>query len=167
MDETTVVDEALAPQTFDVLSFIEGTAYPEETVTILTDIATAREYVALVNGEDKYDEADAEALRVKLADTALNFKLRGFPPGMVEEILEKYASDEDPSGADAHLIAKAIVGVTNAKGEPDARLWSPDDVIKLKRFLAEGEYVKLLTSVANIIFNAAVFDRAVDAGFPR
>lgn len=36
---------------------------------------------------------------------------------------------------------------------------------RLKRYLKEGEYGKLVQGVIDVNFNASVFDQATDAGF--
>jgi len=171
------MDEATAPNvsTFDVLSFIDQTEYPTDTVSIFTDVKAAHEYIKLNEemdaasaGEEKFDPAPYEErlaeLGEKLKVSSLTFELRGFAPGIVQAIMDKY-DDADEGGADAELIARSIIAVLNAKGERDGRTWSADDVLKLRERLAEGQYMKLLEAVAGVLFNAAVFDRAVDAGF--
>lgn len=178
MDDITPVEEAMAPTKFDVLSFIEQTAYPEKMVTIFTDIPAAKEYA-----EAAKERADLELevgvehagvieltdrmeqLARKLSDSSMTFKLRGFAPGVVTDIQAKYKDQEDNS-SDHELIAHAIVSVHKDDGSVDEHKWSPDEIAKLRRFLAEGEFVKLLVGVADVIFNAAVFEQATDAGFP-
>jgi hypothetical protein len=176
MDDTAV-EAALAPDTFDVLAFVENTAYPVEHVTLFTDITAAREYTELsAQRQEREDaETDAEAdeiedklaaLAAKLKATSLTFELRGFPPGIVDRIMKEHATEENPAGADNELVAKAIISVTNGSGAKDARLWDAEMVARLKDNVAEGEFLKLLGAVANVIFNAAVFKQATDAGFP-
>lgn len=180
MDETTVVEEALKPGVFDVLAYVEQTAYPEKFVTLFRDINAAREYTELIAErqklEDKQvgeateistDDLDArvDESRQKLEDSAMIFKLRGFAPGVVQEMLNQYNENDNDNKADSYLIARTIINVSNAKGEVDNHTWESDDVLKLKRFIAENEYMKLLAGVADVLFNAAAFDRAVDAGF--
>ena len=179
------VEEAQKPGTFDVLSFVEGTAYPTDYVTLFRDVAAAKKYADLVAERMKYDgldeatgesKAKAEELTEQIAAaqeeleaSAMTFKLRGFAPGIVDEIMTAHNDPEKPEDntADSHLIAHAIVYVTDVDGNQDNHTWTAEDVLRLKRYLAEGEYVKLLSGVANVIFNAAVFERAADAGFPR
>lgn len=175
MDETAV-ETALNADTFDVLAFVEGTAYPIDHVTLFTDIVAAKEYAELVSSELNSEEAKSpedqevyqeklDVLAAKLKATSLTFKVRGFAPGIVDEIMSKNSSDENPSGADDMLVARAIISVTNGAGAQDERSWTEEDVKKLKTYVAEGEYLKLLGTVAGVIFNAAVFKQAADAGF--
>lgn len=167
MDEATAVETALDAGTFDVLAFVEKAAYPKKMVTVFRDAALAKEYVDLSSSDDTVDSERLEELAVELKKSSLTFELRGYPPGIVQDIQKKHVTEEDPEGqaGDTELIAKAIVGVLDSEGRRDPRLWTPEDVAKLKNFLVEGEYIKLLGGVAEVIFNAAVFDRAADAGF--
>jgi hypothetical protein len=173
MDNT--VTEALSPDTFDVLSFVEQTAYPEKMVTIFRDIDAAKEFQntwqARTVADDAKDTAEAERLTARLEELtetlkagSLTFTLRGYSPGVVNDIQGKY-EETDQEGADNELIARAIVAVHNAAGAADTRTWEGDDVKRLKRNIAEGEFSKLLVGVADVLFNAAVFDQAADAGF--
>lgn len=179
MDETTnIIDQAQAQGTFDVLSFISGTAYPTQTVTLFTDPKSATELL-LVNeerkalevsnpGEETGDlDAQIASLTSKVQASVIKFDLRGMPPGIVEEI---YPADEeeDPKvlkGRENKLIAHTIVKVSNHEGIVDERVWDEEAVQKLRIFLKEGEFAKLTTGVASVNFNAIVFDQATDAGF--
>jgi len=179
------VEEAQKPGTFDVLSFVEGTAYPTEHVTLFRDVAAAKKYAELVAERMKCDDQDEstgeskakaaelteqiEAAQQELEASAMTFMLRGYAPGIVEEIIQAHNDPNNPedNSADAHLIAHAIVYVSDSSGNQDTRTWSAEDVLTLKKYLAEGEYLKLLSAVASVIFNGAVFEKATDAGFPR
>lgn len=179
---TDAVTLAQSPETFDVLSFIEGTAYPTETVTIYTDALSADALLkvdrarkeaekaqlaeeATLNTED-FDSQIAD-LTEKVKASALTFSLRGLPPGLVQEIysVDENAEEEVIRSAENKLIASTIVSVTNAKGATDSRLWDEEAVEKFRRFLKEGEFAKVVRAVVNVNFNAAVFDQATDAGF--
>lgn len=171
--ETTATDNATSPEVFDVLSFVEQTAYPTEFVTLFTDVVAAREYAetkkAFSDAEDSDTAKKAEdkltELEEKLKTSSLTFKLRGFPPGIVNALIEAHSTEENPTGADAHVIAKAIISVTAGNGNVDAHTWTPEEVVRLKNNIAEGQYLKLLGGVANVVFNSAVFDQVTDAGF--
>lgn len=171
--ENTAIDNATSPESFDVLSFVEQTAYPTEFITLFTDVVSAREYSetkkALGDAEDsdtaKKLEDKLTQLEEKLKLSSLTFKLRGFPPGIVNTLIEEHSTEDNPTGADAHVIAKAIVSVTAGNGNIDAHSWTPEEVIRFKDHIAEGQYLKLLGGVANVVFNSAVFDQVTDAGF--
>lgn len=168
MDDTTTPNVS----TFDVLGFIEATEYPTSTVTLFRDISKGKEYARLVaertglpegKTSNELDKAIAN-IEDELKTNSLTFELRGFAPGVVQDILDLHKDADDDSG-DFDLISRTITGVYNGSGEKDSHTWTVDDVRKLKRHFAEGEYNKLLQAVAGVIFNAAVFDSAVDAGF--
>lgn len=173
MTEMDAITTAQAPDTFDVLSFIEATAYPTETVTVYTDAKSATALLALnekrKTGDawDTSDDAEIEALSEAVKKSILTFELRGMPPGVVRDI---YAATEDADVevqelAEAKLVASTIIRVRNYNGTEDGRVWGADDVKRLKRYLKEGEYGKLVQGVIDVNFNASVFDQATDAGF--
>lgn len=177
-DTLDAISAAQAPDTFDVLSFIESTAYPTETVTVYTDAKSATDLLALNAkrkahelGPESYDptmyDAEIEALTEKVKKSILTFELRGMPPGVVRDL---YTVEDDndiaaQENAQAKLIASTIVSVKNADGVADSRLWDAEAVKKLQRFLKEAEFGKLVKGVIDVNFNASVFDQATDAGF--
>lgn len=179
MDTVTAVENAQSRGNFSVLAFIEQTAYPTSEVTLFQDVKSADEYVKSVNkrfelekAKEDTTELDAqiEALGQKVSDSALIFELRGMPPGVSQRITSPEGSTDNDSDAivrarDNELIAKTIVRVKNAKGEYDEHLWEAEDVNKLREFLKEGEFGKLVNGVVKVNFNAAIFDEATDAGF--
>lgn len=169
------VETATAPTTFSVLDFVQETAYPEGEFTIHTDIVSAKELLRL-NFErreletENMDEAEKLTPRIQeleeiIEKSALTFKVKGFPPGIVQQMMDEHNNDEDENAADAYLIAKAIISVKNANGDVDDHLWTGEEVRKLQANISNGEYLKLLAGVADVLFNATIFDRTVDAGF--
>jgi len=177
MDTATAIETAQAPGVFDVLAFVEETAYPTETVVVFQDVKSAQEYVKLVNerfekDKNKEDTTELDAqiaeLGEKISKSSLIFELRGMPPGVVDNILN-VPEGEDPAlrekERDNDLIAKSIVQVRNADGAVDPRVWDSNAVSKLRVFLKEGEFGKLIAGVSSVNFNAMVFDQATDAGF--
>lgn len=178
MSTENAVQEAQAPGTFDVLSFVEGTAYPTDTVVIYQDVKSVTDLLNANNRRlemDKsektgdYTEIDAEIaeLTEKVKASAMSFYLRGMPPGVSRTIFNATddTTDAQYREMENELIAKTIVRVTNAAGASDERLWDGETVAKLRDFVKEGEFRKLVTAVANVNFNAMVFDQATDAGF--
>jgi hypothetical protein len=186
MDNETpaAVEAAKAPETFDILSFIEATAYPTETVTVFGAPKEATEYVRLVQERSVLDAIEKktkedtakiaeltqqlEPLAEVISKSAMIFTLRGMPPGIVQQIIEVPEGEEESVGAidrDNDLVAKSIIKVTNAAGVEDTRVWDKDSVAKLRFYLKEGEFGKLATGVGSVNFNAMVFDQATDAGF--
>lgn len=171
-----VIDAAQAQDKFDVLSFVQGTAYPTEEVTIFRDVAAARELQKL-NQErldrDKRGEESAD-LDVRIAEltdsikkSSIVFELRGMPPGVVQDLynMSEDMTEKDMEVQENKLIAGTIVGARNAEGVRDARVFDEDAVNILRRNLQGGEFGKLVQGVINVNFNAAVFDEATDAGF--
>ena len=173
MTEMDAITAAQAPDTFDVLSFIEATAYPTETVTVYTDAKSATALLALNEKRktgDAWDTSNDEemaALTEKVKNSVLVFDLRGMPPGIVRDIYDVTEElDKDAQElAEAKLVASSIVRVSNVHGTVDSRVWDAEAVTKLKRFLKEAEFGKLVNGVINVNFNASVFDQATDAGF--
>lgn len=175
MNTEQIVDEAQAPGEFDVLAFLEDTAYPVEKVTVFRDLTAAKEYKRLVdlrgeadvegkqNGE--YDE-EIGRLGQRITDSAMIFELRGMPPGIVNELIGgDNDTPEDAENKDNALVAKSIVSVTNSKGDKDSHMWTTEQVAQLRSRMIEGEFSKLIAGVASVNFNGAVFDQATDAGF--
>lgn len=158
--------------TFNVLDFIEGIEYPEEFISVLTDAKAAKAYAALVKERgdrtEGTEEIDAKIEEVgnKLTASALTFKLRGIEPGKVEEIIAANTVEGDETSADPYLVAATIVTVETSDGTADEHTWTVDDVKKLKSKLPATEYSNLMGGVARVLFDAQVFDQAVDAGFP-
>lgn len=179
--DTTAIETAQQPGTFDVLSFVEATAYPTETVVLFQNVDAADKYVKLINerleleGIEKKSPADKkaiESLTVRIDElgeairqSSIVFDLQGMPPGVVQEILKRHETDEDDPNSDNELIAKSIKTVRNAAGAVDPRVWTEEDVRKLREHLKEGEFGKLVKGVGAVNFNAMVFDQATDAGF--
>lgn len=178
MDTETVINEAQAPEAFDVLAFLEDTAYPTEKVTVFRDLTAAKEYKKLVD-ERLLDEKDLDAkdgpterderiktLGEQITNSAMIFEFRGMPPGIVNEIIGgENETPEEAEAKDNALIAKSIVAVTNSKGAVDNHLWTEEQVAQLRSRMVEGEFAKLIAGVASVNFNGAVFDQATDAGF--
>lgn len=187
MTDTNTIAEAQAPMNFDVLSFVEHTAYPTSEVTVYQNANAATQLVAanrerlendkIADGTGQVksmsEHADSknaeltekiETLTQLVKDSALTFELRGMPPGLVQEIYDEKSEKTDVE-RENELIASTIVRVRAANGSVDPRVWRAEDVTKLRGFLKQGEFGKLVQGVIDVNFNAAVFDEAVDAGF--
>lgn len=188
MDTVQAVEAAQTQEVFDVLSFIEKTAYPREKVALYTDVDAAHEYVRLVDERAKLElepegtkaleitslTEQIEALGEKIKGSTLVFELQGMPPGMVKGIIEETDGESElpdsvkaemEIGRDNVLIAKTIQNVTNGHGARDPRVWEPEHVEALRTYINQGEFAKLLRGVSNVNFNAAIFEAASDAGF--
>lgn len=182
--EATIIQNQ-SPGVFDVLSFVEQTAYPTEDVVVFQDVKSADLYIELVNKRNALDGSDSSTgeetetqkalteeiheLGEKIKNSSMIFHLRGMPPGIVDDILKAPDPENDTTALEREreneLVANTIIGVSNHKGDKDSRVWTGEEVAKLRRFLKEGEYGKLATGVSKVNFNAAIFDQATDAGF--
>jgi hypothetical protein len=160
----TVVEN---PAEIDVLSFLDGAEYPTREVVVFTDVKSADEYVRL-NGRDDLDsdgEAELAELQAKVRKSAIIFHLRGMAPGIVNDLYTKNGDDEPETEKENRLVASTVYKVTNGDGAEDKHAFTEDSVIKLRRYLKEGEFGKLIKGVIEVNFDANLFDRAVDAGF--
>lgn len=177
MDTQQVIDQAQAPGTFDVLSFIEQTAYPTDKVVVFQDVKSVdallkanRERLDHDAAPESFDPTELDAriaeLSEKVQASAIVFELRGMPPGIVQEIYGNgEGTEEELLEREHRLIAATIIAASDHKGNRDERLWQHEDVAKLRRYLKEGEFGKLINGVVKVNFNATVFDEATDAGF--
>lgn len=191
--DTVNIDAVTAAQgedTFDLLSFVQGTAYPVTEVVVFTDAKSAAEYLKVVEKRQKLeerqlvsdekidtDEFDAriDELSTKLHESALIFKMRGLPPGILEDLNTKHfpegEDDKSPdfekiaTARDDELISLTVTEITNAKGIKDTKPFTPESVATLRRFLKAGEFGKIVSAVIEVNFNARLFDRLTDAGF--
>lgn len=177
MTDTTTTNPVEAAQeqgVFDVLSFVKKTAYPTKEVVVFQDVESADKYLALTEERFELDtkgqptkEIDAQLVEVgdKIRESSIIFHLRGMPPGIVREILDRENVGDQEK--DDILIAHTIVKVTNHKGDADSSVWDAEKVRVLRDFLKEGEFAKLIRGVGEVNLNAVIFDHATDAGFSR
>lgn len=164
--------DTLNPDTFDIISFIEGSNYPEKTVTVHTDGKAALELRDLEEKDDKR----AASLRKQINSSAITFTLRGLAPKIIEvmmkkaEINSKDISDEERierliSSTDA-LVAATIQKVETADGKVDPQAWDTARAASLRGVLVSSEYEKLAEAVNVVNFDAKLFEDSTDAGFP-
>ena len=176
----TVNPETIAsnPGAIDVLAFLEQTNYPTREVVVFSDAKSADEYVQLKTlldpaGKDAEpveptaeQEAELERLAAAVRKSSLIFSLRGMAPGVVNEIYGDAPKDDAESVLKENkLIAATVIGAKNSEGIADPRTWAIDDIDKLRRYLKEGEFGKLVKATIEVNFDANLFDGAVDAGF--
>lgn len=191
--DTVNIDAVTAAQSedaFDVLSFVQGTAYPTAEVVVFVDAESAAEYLKLVEKRSALEEKQLKSeepidtsqfdkqidiLSDKLQASALIFKLRGLPPGILEDLNTKHfpeGEDEKATGwaaasaaRDDELISMTVTEITNAKGVKDTKPFTPESVNTLRRYLKAGEFGKIVAAVVEVNFTARLFDRLTDAGF--
>lgn len=176
----TVNPDAIAsnPGAIDVLAFLEQTNYPTREVVIFTDAKSADEYVQLntaLNPVAKDQEplestperlAELERLAALVRKSSLIFSLRGMAPGVVNDLYGDAPKDDAESvEKENKLIAATVVGAKNSEGVADPRMWAAEDIDKLRRYLKEGEFGKLVKATIEVNFDANLFDSTVDAGF--
>lgn len=172
--ETTPLD----PDEFDIIDFIEGSNYPEKTVTVYTNGKAALELRTLNEApEAERDSAAIEAKQAEIEASALTFTLRGLAPAIIEvmmkkiEVNSKDITDEERvkrflESTDS-LTAASIKGVKTADGREDKRAWDTARAAKLRGHLVSSEYEKLADGVNTVNFDAKLFSDMVDAGFSR
>jgi len=181
------VEQAQAKGTFNLNDVLQGRGYPEDEVTVYTNVPAAYELQALnarleeiaqaaEQDQETYNALDslAQALKQEILDSQLTFHLRGISPGHIKKIMRsvnrmvrkgELEEDEMVDYLDAAYIAPHIIKTVNAKGEVDERLFTVEDVQKIQEFLDDGQLLKINNAVRNLSFTAALFDAATDAGF--
>lgn len=165
----------LNPDTFDLISFIEGSNYPEKRVTVYTDGKAALELRELLAAE-KADAKEVKAARERIAASGITFTLRGLAPKVIEVMMKKAdinskgLTDEERmerllSSTDS-LVAASIQKVETAAGAVDPNAWDTERAAQLRGVLVGSEYEKLAEAVNTVNFDSKLFEDEVDAGFP-
>lgn len=173
-------------KTFSLLDAVKGRSYPEDTVTIYTDVATAYEVDRLnaaANEAKDGDEAntfDAQLTVAKatLAASAKTVRMRGFAPGVSKSILKEAHAlfkvedgktvDDVPEAfawVNRRSIAEAIISVTDADGNVDDHHFTVEDIEALENYLPQEEIDKLSNKCYELSFKALAFDASVGSDF--
>lgn len=185
-DITTNFEQLAERKNFSVLDAIKGKSYPTDSVTVYYDTGAAHLVKVLeAQAADTLDpdEADQiheqiEAQRLKVRASKLVFDLRGFDPGVGEEI-RKIARKQFPDDVDQfgnlngeaaqyvnfRYIAESIVRVTDAEGQVDESRWDFDQVSGLYGLLPADEFDKIAQKAFELSFASLAFDQIVDADF--
>ena len=185
------VDEKLAaaPEEFDVLEFVRGTATPEDTVTIFTDADAAVKIADIVAAEaardedslsiadeSEIDEGVFNELHARLTASALELTLKGIAPAArvaLENHLkatlpyrEGELNEEYNEALNYELVSRSIKGVTRlSTGAVSSTEWTPE---RVKSFLDElyvSEQNKVYFGVMKVTYVSDIFDKAVTADF--
>lgn len=174
------VTKAQEKGTFSVLDAAAGVAYPTDSVTIFTDVASGyrasmlQNEAAKIDDVDRLNEIDEEiaTLVQKIKDTALTFNLRGFNQKVLRGILDSVKTefediDYGPGAERANMkyIATSIESVENAQGEVDNHVWTWEDVANLKGSIPEESFNQLAVKTAQLSLASTYFDEATDADF--
>lgn len=170
-------------KTFSVLDAAKGRSYPTDEVTVYTDVASLyhlNELDAIANDAETGDEANVvepeiAELREKIKASAMTFYLRGFSPGVRESINDearaKFGDDVSLDKGDPlvwrlnRYINESIITVTNAEGAVDKHRWTYDDVVSLRGFLPDEEFLKIQDKMFELSLASWKFDEAVNADF--
>lgn len=175
----SLVEKAQAKGNFNLADFIKGRAYPEDSVQVFFDVASAYE-ISKLNDQlvliDDPEEAkpieDAiRELEKKVLASSLNFHMRGIDQKQVEaiEAKEKEANKEEGDewyvGYICALIASNIVSVENYDGEIDEKVFSKEDVVELRGSLTGDSWEKIVTAMQRLTLATGYFKGLSDAGF--
>lgn len=188
-DIREAVEGAQDKSVFNLVNVIKGRGYPEDQVTVFTDVEAAYSLADLEESmktiaaspeqaeyREEYNKLEevAEELREEIRKSALTFHLRGISPGHIKKIMravhkQSKAEDMDQSEFDdlleASYVAPHIIKVVDAEGNTEERVYTPQDVLDLIEYLDNQQYAKLSMAVGKLSFVAAQFDVTTDAGF--
>jgi len=191
-DIAALVDNAKAKGTFSVLDAAKGRSYPQDIVTVYTDVEAAYQIKTLeAQDSDETDTASHEqrvaeidALKGRVAESALTFRLRGIGSGTKKAIkteaslkfpveydaLGQYVSGGPDIGdgaewGNAKTLAEHIVDVTDLEGNVDEHHWSPEEILDLKDTLPEESFHAIENLMFALSFTATYFDASVTPDF--
>ena len=172
---------------FSLADAIKGRAFPEKSVDVYLDAATALEleelnaelqYLADTGNLEAHEELSkkAEQLRAKILESKLTFHMRGIGQAQVEEITETtnklYPQTEeetsDPSWIRYYLsalVASNIVRVTDAEGNEDTSAFTPEEIIELRGIMPVDSWEVLIETMQKLTLASSYFDAITDAGF--
>ena len=170
-------------KTFSLLDAVKGRSYPEDLVTIYTDVAAAYEVdrlnAAANNSlEDNKYEDELAAAKATLAASAKTVRMRGFAPGVSKSILKEAHAlfkvedgktvDDVPEAfawVNRRSIAEAIISVTDVDGNVDDHHFTVEDIEALENYLPQEEIDKLSNKCYELSFKALAFDASVGSDF--
>lgn len=179
-----LVQEAQKRGKFSLADAIKGTAYPEKSVDVYLDAASAQQFAEL---NDKIKQLDPEApeyaelsekleeISDKIKASKLTFHMRGVGQGTVEKATE--AADEafPPKDGVEHplwtkhylcyLIAENIVKITDAEGNEDLTKLTVDDVIQIRDAVPIDAWEVIVDTMQRLTLASSYFDAVTDAGF--
>jgi hypothetical protein len=176
-----LVDEAHKRGKFNLVDAIKDRAYPEKSVTIYTDVVSARELheinekldmAGMAGDTESYDkhQKQAEELASRITESKLIFLMRGVPQDKVDSIGDSVQSDAptDLSWSKNYilgLVAASIVKVENHAGEVDEREFTAEDSSKLYSSLPQESWMMLVEAVEQLTLATGIFKGITDAGF--
>ena len=176
--------EAQKKGKFSLADAIKGRAFPEASVDVYLDAASAYEFSkvqqeakAMEAGNDEHDAAllKMEELSQKIKDSVVTFHMRGVGQGKVEEITAKaqelypqVEGKEDPAWIKYYLcalIGSNIVKVSDKEGNEDSSEFTPEDVMQLRDSMPIDSWEILIDTMQKLTLASSYFDAVTDAGF--
>ena len=176
--------EAQKKGKFSLADAIKGRAFPEASVDVYIDAASAFEFAKLKKHAEsieaatpEHDEAlvKMEELSEKIKESTVTFHMRGVGQGKVEEISDKaqelypqVEGKEDPAWIKYYLcalIASNIVKVTDKEGNEDSSEFTVEDVMQLRDSMPIDSWEILIDTMQKLTLASSYFDAVTDAGF--
>tara|TARA_R110000782_G_scaffold24891_9_gene64694 strand:- start:5879 stop:6529 length:651 start_codon:yes stop_codon:yes gene_type:complete len=176
--------EAQKKGKFSLADAIKGRAFPESSVDVYVDAASAFEFKTVQESaaELKPDSPEHEAALVqmeelsdKIKSSRLTFHMRGVGQGAVEEITQKaeelypqIEGSDDPSWIKYYLsalIASNITRVTDQEGNEDDSTFTAEDVMILRDIMPIDSWEVLIDTMQKLTLASSYFDAVTDAGF--
>jgi hypothetical protein len=175
----SLVEKAQAKGNFNLADFIKGRGYPEDSVEVYFDVASAYEIsklndklILIEDPEEAKPVEDAiRELEKKVLASRLKFNMRGIDQRQVESIEAKEKETSTDEGDDWYvgylcaLIAANIVSIENADGEVEQRVFTKEDVVELRGTLTGDSWEKIVSTMQKLTLASGYFKGLSDAGF--
>lgn len=180
-------------KTLDIYEFLDGRAYPKDTVKVYLDEQSGYEANRL---QDKYNElekskrythddkvpaidkelASLQKQLDKLADamraSALKVHMQGLPTHIIQSASEKVEADnakieddDDKKSEAIELASLMIKSIETPDGKVDDRKFDYDGVEKLFGRIPPKGVEQILMCVNHLMLSSFSFDNVTDAGF--
>jgi hypothetical protein len=179
-----LVQEAQKRGKFSLADAIKGRAYPEKTVDIYIDAASAIEFEDLQSeiknlepGTKEYEETYArmEAIAENIKQSKLTFHMRGVGQALVEKATksadEKYPGSVGIEDSDwltyylCGLVASNIVKVVDVDGNEDESVFTTEEIMDLRGAIPIDSWAILIDTMQKLTLASSYFDSVTDAGF--
>jgi hypothetical protein len=174
-----LVKDAQGKGKFNLADVIKGRGFPEDTIEVYVDVASAyeltklNERLILVTDDEESIvlEKEAKALSDKILASKLTFHMRGVSQGLAEAIENKSkvnkSKDEDAFILEyfARLIASNIVKIVDAEGNEDERVFELADIEELRAGLPIEAWEQLVSTTQKLTLASGYFKGLTDAGF--
>jgi hypothetical protein len=176
--------EAQKKGKFSLADAIKGRAFPETSVDVYIDAASAYEFSELKQkaaemeaGTPEHDAVlvQMEELSSKIKESRLTFHMRGVGQGVVESVNKKAdelypqaSGPSDPSWIRYYLcalIAANITKVVDQEGNEDSSTFTVEDVMELRDIMPIDSWEVLIDTMQKLTLASSYFDAVTDAGF--